>query len=347
MRLMQRLVVGAPAPGAARRRRRRERFQRALRALRGHRWAIRIARAPFSRTACDGWLPCVPILVRFPGRSPSAPRPPYLNAPLSTDAPASLHRPARVCADADGPLPRPERRAAARLDPRGLPPDVVWHQRQPVRQRRPHDRRRRLGRRVRLHGLLRAVQQQPVEAMRTRTSTTTPPASTRSTRSRSRASTATASSPAESDLHNLYPSQVTANADRGNLPFAEILDTQGSRAGTSAARRTRRPPCRPLTSTATPSCARARAWEPRERTTRATSPARCSTWTPSTPTPTTPWFQTQLRDLYTLEPPGPDHAGGQDRSARVAVYQNGKNNPFVLDSTLARRAYYPEPRRRR
>ena len=149
----------------------------------------------------------------------------------------------------------------------------------------------------------------------------------------------TSSSPAESDLHNLYPSQVTANADRGNLPFAEIADTQTTRWYIGGP---------PYSQTAIPSSnidsyselRSGAAWEPRED--HKGNVARSMFYMDAVYADADhAWFQTQLRDLYRWHYQDPITQADQDRSARVAVYQNGKNNPFVLDSTLARRAYYP------
>ncbi|MEL6617171.1 MAG: endonuclease, partial [Bacteroidota bacterium] len=37
------------------------------------------------------------------------------------------------------------------------------------------------------------------------------------------------SHPSEDDLHNLFPTRVSVNGDRGNLPFAEVPDAQTTR----------------------------------------------------------------------------------------------------------------------
>ena len=206
MRLMQRLVeprAGAPARRGGRRRP-GSALQRALLAFRKG-GAIRIARAPFSRTACDGWLPCVPILVRFPGRSPSAPRPPYLNdlfrltllllctAPLASAQTQTVLFPGQSGAQLLASI-----RAAYLPTSYGTNDNLYANV----------DRTTVGG----VSGVVCvytgyfvAVRQQPVEAIRDGRLQQRSPASTRSTRSRSRASTATASSPAETDLHHLYP----------------------------------------------------------------------------------------------------------------------------------------------
>ena len=149
----------------------------------------------------------------------------------------------------------------------------------------------------------------------------------------------TASSPAESDLHNLFPSQVKANADRGNLPFAEIPDTQTNvwyRGGP------------PYTQTAIPTAnindyselRTNTSWEPRED--HKGNVARAMFYMDAVYADADhAWFMTQLADLYRWNREDAITQADQDRSRRVAVYQNDKDNPFVLDSTLARRAYFP------
>ncbi len=149
----------------------------------------------------------------------------------------------------------------------------------------------------------------------------------------------TASSPAESDLHNLFSSQVTANADRGNLPFAEIPDAQTTRWYIGGP---------PYTQTAIPTAnindyselRSGTSWETRED--HEGNVARAMFYMDAVYADADhPWFQTQLADLYRWNREDPISAADQGRSQRVAQFQNGKNNPFVLDSTLARRAYFP------
>ena len=146
-------------------------------------------------------------------------------------------------------------------------------------------------------------------------------------------------SPAESDLHNLFPSQVQANADRGNLPFAEIADAQTNRWYAGGP---------PYTQTAIPTTGiddyselrSSTAWEPRED--HKGNVARAMFYMDAVYADADhAWFQTQLADLYRWNREDPITLADQDRSHRVAAFQNGKDNPFVLDSTLARRAYFP------
>ena len=147
-------------------------------------------------------------------------------------------------------------------------------------------------------------------------------------------------SPAESDLHNLFPSQVTANADRGNLPFAEIPDTQTTRWYIGAP---------PYTQTAIPASninsyselLAGTSWETRED--HEGNVARAMFYMDAVYADADhAWFLTQARTLYNWHRIDAITAADQARSNRVAVFQNGKDNPFAFDSTLARRAYFPE-----
>lgn len=144
----------------------------------------------------------------------------------------------------------------------------------------------------------------------------------------------------ERDLHNLYPTQVQVNADRGNLPFAEIPDAQATRWYRGAP---------PYSQTAVPSEApddyseirSGLSFEPRED--HKGNVARSLFYIEAIyPEETNEgWLAGQLRTLYEWHHADPITEADQARSARVAAFQSGKDNPFVLDSTLARRAFFP------
>ncbi len=131
------------------------------------------------------------------------------------------------------------------------------------------------------------------------------------------------------------------NADRGNLPFAEIPDNLVSKwyRGTP-----------PYTQTATPTAnldeyselRSGVAFEPREdhKGNVARTLFYIETMYPEETNES--WLAGQLETLYDWHYADPITAEDQARSARVAQFQSGKDNPFVLDSTLARRAFFPE-----
>ena len=148
-------------------------------------------------------------------------------------------------------------------------------------------------------------------------------------------------SPAERDLHNLFPAQVGVNADRGNLPFAEIPDAQTTRWYRGAP---------PYTQTTPPAAnideyseiRGSVSFEPREDHKGNVARALFYMQTMYDEETVDAWFTPQMRTLYAWHLADPITQADQERSHRVATFQSGKDNPFVLDSTLARRAFFPE-----
>lgn len=149
-------------------------------------------------------------------------------------------------------------------------------------------------------------------------------------------------SQAKQDLHNLFPTQVGVNSDRGNDRFAEIPDAQATRwyRGTP-----------PYTQTSPPTAnideySEIRAgtsFEPRED--HKGNVARALFYMATVYDTSTngdfPFDATDRRTLYEWHYLDAITADDQARSARVAPFQQGKDNPFVLDSTLIRRAFFP------
>ncbi|MBC8042099.1 MAG: endonuclease, partial [Rhizobacter sp.] len=147
--------------------------------------------------------------------------------------------------------------------------------------------------------------------------------------------------PMKSNMHHLFPTRVDANADRGNLPFAEIPDNETNR------------------------------WY-RLASQQSTIPAafidEYSEWKTNTSFETREdhkgnvaraiiYFYTMYGDLASTDQSfftqqettmGAWHALDQvdsseySRTNRIAANQDGKANPFILDTTLVRRAYFPE-----
>ncbi len=148
---------------------------------------------------------------------------------------------------------------------------------------------------------------------------------------------------AERDLHNLFPTRVSVNADRGNLRFAEIPDAQTTRwyRQTTA------------TATAPPEADRdeyseirsGSSFEPREVHEGNVARAMfymAAVWDEQADPA---WFAPQQADLYDWHRADPVDQAEVDRSARVAAFQRTASgetavNPFVVDSTLIRRAFF-------
>ena len=148
---------------------------------------------------------------------------------------------------------------------------------------------------------------------------------------------------ADRDLHNLFPTQVGVNSDRGSFRFAEVPDAQTSRwyRGTP-----------PYTQTSPPTSnideyselRSGQAFEPRED--HKGDVARALFYMAAVHDTQTngnfPFDQAQQDVLYDWHYADRITLADQQRSGRVAQFQSGKDNPFVLDSTLIRRAFFPE-----
>lgn len=150
----------------------------------------------------------------------------------------------------------------------------------------------------------------------------------------------------EDDLHNLFPTQVGVNNDRASLPFAEIPDAQTTRWYRGAP---------PYTQTSVPSSdidayseiRSGQAFEPREVHEGNVARAMFYMATVWDDVADLAWFATQQDDLLEWHRADAVDQAEVDRSERVAAFQSGCAsgacvNPFVVDSTLIRRAFFPE-----
>ena len=147
---------------------------------------------------------------------------------------------------------------------------------------------------------------------------------------------------AEDDLHNLFPTRVSVNSDRGSLPFAEIPDSQTTRWYRDDT----------ATATAPPEAERdgyselraGVAFEPREahKGNVARALFYMATVHDAQTNATFSFDAAQRRTLYDWHYADPVDQAELDRTYRVAAFQADTPNPFVLDSTLIRRAYFPE-----
>ena len=144
-----------------------------------------------------------------------------------------------------------------------------------------------------------------------------------------------------SDLHHLFPTQVDANSRRANFVFGDIPDAQTSRwlIGGPPYNQTSIPTANIDDYSELLNNAR---WEPREDHKGDVARAMFYMRTVWDGNVTASYFtQAMQEDLYRWHYQDPASEADQARSARVAVRQSGKDNPFVLDSTLIRRAYFP------
>ncbi len=146
--------------------------------------------------------------------------------------------------------------------------------------------------------------------------------------------------PAKSDLHNIFPSKVNVNAARGNCPFDEIedtdtdswfyLDMQSSNI--------------PLTEIEKYSekdeedCV----FEPREEVKGNIARAMFyfyAIYQSNANAADPDYFSLQKERLFQWHVADPVDAVEKERDSLIAL-QQGNNNPFIIDSTLAWRAYF-------
>ena len=145
------------------------------------------------------------------------------------------------------------------------------------------------------------------------------------------------SAAAERDLHHLFPTKVDVNNDRGSLPFAEIPDEQTSRWYRDALSQTAPPPL--AERDAYSELRTGTSFEPREKHEGDVARALFYVRTVYDDEADAAWFEPQMRPLYAWHALDPVDQAEYDRTFRVASFQGDTPNPFVLDSTLIRRAY--------
>ena len=145
-----------------------------------------------------------------------------------------------------------------------------------------------------------------------------------------------ASGDARSDMHHLFPTRVQANSARGNDPFGEVTGSATWYCGTQqlgSAPATGADLCSEDTSSL---------FEPPEAHKGNTARAMFYFYTMYREQSSSSFFDEQkevLRDWHRLDTAD---AAERTRSTAIAVHQDGKENPFVLDETLVLRAYFPE-----
>lgn len=146
---------------------------------------------------------------------------------------------------------------------------------------------------------------------------------------------------AESDMHHLFPTRVDVNGARSNFRFAEIPDGQTT-VWYRDATRTSSIPTENIDQYS--ELQSGTSFEPRED--HKGNVARALFYLAAVYDPATnadfPFDAADRRTLYDWHRADPITEADQGRSARVAAFQGGTDNPFVLDSTLARRAFFPE-----
>ncbi len=147
------------------------------------------------------------------------------------------------------------------------------------------------------------------------------------------------SSTAEADLHHLFPTEMLVNSDRGNYPFGDIVDNQATYWYRNNIRTTTIPSSNIDEYAEYLSGVK---FEPREIQKGNTARAMyyvLTFWQQNFIDSI--WWTGQRDVLYSWHVNDPADAREIARTKKIATYQQGKVNPFVLDSTLIRRAYFP------
>ncbi|MEM8560205.1 MAG: endonuclease, partial [Bacteroidota bacterium] len=144
---------------------------------------------------------------------------------------------------------------------------------------------------------------------------------------------------AETDMHHLVPTRVRVNSDRASLPFAEIPDAQA--VAWYRFEQTQSSP--PTTDRNAYSERSTSAFEPREIVKGDVARMLfyvATIYDSEVGTRGRGWFDRQLTTLLDWHIADPADDAEIARSGRVALFQ-GNDNPYVLDATLARRAFDP------
>ena len=142
---------------------------------------------------------------------------------------------------------------------------------------------------------------------------------------------------AKSDLHHLFPTRVDVNGARGSLPFAEIPDYQTDRWYRLNYMLTSIP------SQFIDEYSELKindSFEPREDHKGNVARAMFYFYTMYHSQASSNFFQIQKEVLRSWNNLDPVDAAELLRTTTIATYQEGKPNPFVLDTTLIGRAYF-------
>lgn len=148
--------------------------------------------------------------------------------------------------------------------------------------------------------------------------------------------------PPRSDMHHLYPTRVDVNAARGDFPFAELTNNQtlewyGAPTGFLTSP--------PASGADQYSKVGNFVFEPREDHKGNVARAMFYFYTlykQQADLADNAYFPAQRATFCLWHLADPADQDEWDRTWKIAGYQSGKPNPFVLDCTLAARAYCPE-----
>ncbi len=146
---------------------------------------------------------------------------------------------------------------------------------------------------------------------------------------------------ARSDMHHLFPSRVDVNADRANLPYGEVPDQQAL----SWYYLDERQSSPPIANIAAYSELGSNTFEPREAAKGDIARAMFYFFTmyrTEAELADRDFFPNQKNTLCDWHLQDPVDQAEWDRNMRIAPYQDQKPNPYILDCTLAFRAFCEE-----
>ncbi len=155
--------------------------------------------------------------------------------------------------------------------------------------------------------------------------------------------------PAEADMHQLRPSEITANGDRGSFPFAEIPDDETDVWYRDNLKTTTPDPGHEdeysELDRSYPGTVYDGRWEPRESVKGDVARGMFYFYTvyrSEADAADPAFFGVQKNDLrsWTLADPADD--AEYARTCAIAPYQGDRPNPFVIDPSLVDRAYFPD-----
>ena len=151
-----------------------------------------------------------------------------------------------------------------------------------------------------------------------------------------------AEEPQTSDMHFLFPSVQSVNASRGNDPFADIPDNQTSKWYRLDETLTSIPTSN-IDEYSEKDNSGDEFFEPRESVKGDIARACFYFYTIYHDVADESFWQIQKETLLKWSYQDPVDQKEYDRTRAIAPYQDDKPNPFVLDSTLARRMWFYNP----
>ena len=150
--------------------------------------------------------------------------------------------------------------------------------------------------------------------------------------------------PMKSDIHHLFPTKSNVNSSRGNDPFEEIPDEETHIWYRNEYSQTSIPTeyIDEFAEKYNPTNQNEERFEPREEQKGNTARAMFYFYTMYSDVADGGFWELQKETLMNWHYYDEADEMETDRTWKIADYQDGLPNPFVLDSTLARRIWYPQ-----